>query len=137
MKAWLFRIATNLALNHLRGQKRRRERPLEPPADAWDDSDDLPSPPACLIDADALGPEQQIQHAARAERLRQLVDALPDAKRDVFRLVHEEEWELRDVARHLAIPEGTVKSRLYHARKHLAQQWNAWSAAEEEEGEER
>ena len=32
-KAWLYRTATNLALNHLRTIKRRRETPLEIPAD--------------------------------------------------------------------------------------------------------
>ena len=32
LKAWLFRMATNLALNHLRSVRRRRQRPLEIPA---------------------------------------------------------------------------------------------------------
>ena len=30
-KGWLFRIATNLALNHLRTRRRRPEQPLELP----------------------------------------------------------------------------------------------------------
>jgi RNA polymerase sigma-70 factor (ECF subfamily) len=39
-KAWLLRIATNLALNHLRTVRRRRLQPLEESADLLDESDE-------------------------------------------------------------------------------------------------
>src|SRR2546423_825157 len=39
-KGWIFRIATNLGLNHLRTVRRRRERPLEPEAGASADSEE-------------------------------------------------------------------------------------------------
>ena len=46
---WLYRIATNLALNHLRSVKRRRQRPLELPAEPDDDDDDwVPSDGYCV-----------------------------------------------------------------------------------------
>jgi len=44
----------------------------------------------------------------------------------VIRLVHEAEMEIHDVADTLGIPEGTVKSRLYYARKHLARDWHTF-----------
>ena len=40
-KAWLFRIATNVALNHLRAMRRRREQQLEVPADEIDEENGI------------------------------------------------------------------------------------------------
>ena len=49
-KGWIFRIATNLALNHLRMLRRRRQEPLETPPDEFDDEDERPSDPDWMID---------------------------------------------------------------------------------------
>jgi RNA polymerase sigma-70 factor (ECF subfamily) len=122
-KAWLYRIATNLALNHLRTVRRRRELPLDA-GDDWDeDEGDLV--PAWMVDASALGPDAALEMAQEREQFRRLVDALPDEKRAVFRLVHETEMTIRDAADELGIPEGTVKSRLHYAKKRLARDWQA------------
>ncbi len=123
-QAWLYRVATNLALNHLRGQRRRKEQPLEsePPWDPWDEDDDS-RVPAWMVDVSSLGPEGAVMLAEERAQVRRLVESLPQDKRQVFRLVHEMEMSVRDVADELNIPEGTVKSRLYYARKSLAQQW--------------
>ena len=121
-KAWLYRIATNLALNHLRSVRRRKEQPLEI-AGEWDsDADDYVSP-AWAIDAAAPEPEDVLEMAERHERYRRLVDRLPEEKREVLHLVHEVEMSLQDAADELGIPEGTVKSRLYYAKQRLAQEW--------------
>lgn len=120
-RAWLFRIATNLALNEIRTASRRRETGLDEvtaPATGKSASR-IPDP---LIQ---LGPDCQIEAGEQSSRLRRLIGALPAAKRDVAQLAWEEELELHEVAERLDIPEGTVKSRLYHARKWLACQWNA------------
>ena len=121
-KAWLYRIATNLALNHLRSVRRRKEHPLEV-ASEWDsDADDYVSP-AWTIDSDAPEPEDVLEMAERHERYRRLVGRLPEEKREVLHLVHEMEMSLQDAADELGIPEGTVKSRLYYAKQRLAQEW--------------
>jgi RNA polymerase sigma-70 factor (ECF subfamily) len=122
-KAWLYRIATNLALNHLRSLRRRREQPLEV-QDSWDEDDEENLVPAWMIDVSTLGPEAALQRTERHALLRRLVEGLPEEKREVFRLVHEMEMSMRDTADELGIPEGTVKSRLYYARKQLAQAWH-------------
>ena len=133
-KAWLYRTATNLALNHLRTIKRRRETPLEIPADPDDEEETFSTIPAWMVEASSLGPEAVI--LASEERTRtvthykQLINRLPEDKREVFRMVHEMEMSLRDTADALDIPEGTVKSRLHYARKDLSQGWR-----ELEEGE--
>ena len=122
-KAWLYRIATNLALNHLRSVKRRREEPLDVQNAASDDEDEENSVPSWMVDASALGPDVALELAERRERLYRLIGRLSDEKRVVFRLVHEMELSMRDAADELGIPEGTVKSRLYYAKRRLAREW--------------
>ena len=51
------------------------------------------------------------------------VFSLPDHQREVLHLVHELEMSLRDAAEELGVPEGTVKSRLFYARRRLAREW--------------
>jgi RNA polymerase sigma-70 factor (ECF subfamily) len=121
---WLFRIATNLALNHLRSTRRRRQRPLEIPVDPGDTDEDEHVAPSWMVDASTLGPDAIVALAEQEARLRGLVEALPEAKREVFRLAHEAEMPLRQIAEALGIPEGTAKSRLHHARKRLAREWS-------------
>ena len=69
-----------------------------------------------------MTPEAQLELVEQAELIGQLIDALPPDKKDVFRMVYDDEMDLHSVASALAIPEGTVKSRLYHSRKTLAEQ---------------
>lgn len=120
-RAWLMQIATRLALNDLRAGRRRRQRPLEgPPGDP-----DAPDggEPVWMIDASAVSPGEPAIAAERDEWLAALVASLPQGKREVLRLVHEEDMNVCEAAEELGIPVGTVKSRLHHARTELARQW--------------
>ena len=121
-RGWLFRIARNLSLNQLRSQSRRREQPLEMPS-LYDEEDEEQPVPGWMIDRAALGPDVQLERAEQRRILQALIDALPEEKREIFQMVYEDEVTLREVAERLAIPEGTVKSRLFHARKQLAEAW--------------
>ncbi len=123
VKSWLLRIATNLALNQLRTVKRRREVPFEAPSFSEDDESQTPG---WMIDTAGMGPEAFCLQSERQQLYRQLVDGLSEEKREVFRLVHEAEMEINEVAERLGIPEGTVKSRLHYARKTLARKWQSW-----------
>jgi len=122
-RGWLFRIATNLALNHLRSVRRRRQQPLDIPPDLGDSDEHEHVAPSWMIDASALGPDAIAQLAEQHEMCRRLVDRLPEAKREVFRLAHEAELPVREIAERLGIPEGTVKSRLHHAARRVARDW--------------
>ena len=121
---WLLRIGTHLAYNHLRSVRRRREQPIEPVS--WSgrgEEDDDSLTPGWLIDQASLGPDAVAEQRERHQWLERRIEELPEEKREVVRMVHDAEMEMREVAERLGVPEGTVKSRLYHARKELARQW--------------
>jgi RNA polymerase sigma-70 factor (ECF subfamily) len=121
-QAWLFRIATNLALNTLRTVQRRRQQSLEIPADPLDE-DDESRVPAWMVDHSQPEPDIILEQSEQNKLLQQLIDGLPAEKRAVFRLVYDAEMQTHQIAETLGIPEGTVKSRLHYATRRLAQQW--------------
>jgi RNA polymerase sigma-70 factor (ECF subfamily) len=100
--AWLFTLARNLAIDHLR---RTRPESLDEPLPAGGTpADRLP----------AAGPSA-FDEAFAAERRGQLATALgelPAAYREVLSLRFEEEMKLEEIAKVLASPLSTVKSRL-------------------------
>jgi RNA polymerase sigma-70 factor (ECF subfamily) len=134
LQSWLFRIATNLALNHIRTQGRRRQQPLDLSNERLEEEGQAPG---WLVDEAALGADAVVEQEEQRRLLRGCLETLSDDKREVLRLVYDAEMEVRQVAADLAIPEGTVKSRLYHARRELARNWRAiereWTAWENEE----
>lgn len=124
-KAWLFRIATNLALNHLRTCRRRPEQPLELPENFMMEEDEAPDSPGWLVDTASLGPDAVLEQVEQDARLQHILQELPEEKRELLRLVHQMELSLRDAADELGIPEGTAKSRLHYARQQVKRQWQA------------
>ena len=60
-----------------------------------------------------------VRDGAGAPDFQHLLDTLPPEQREVFVLVTVEEKSYEEVARILAIPMGTVMSRLYRAREKL------------------
>ena len=98
---WVYRIATNVALDAL-----RREREMV-------DVDTL------SLAASDEGPETTLEGKERGERVRQAVLALPPASRAVLVLREYEGLSYREIADTLGIPIGTVMSRLNYARNRL------------------
>lgn len=98
---WVYRIATNVALDSL-----RRERETV-------DIDAL-----SLVTPDA-GPEATVEGKERGERVQQAVLALPSASRAVLVLREYEGLSYQEIADTLDIPMGTVMSRLNYARNRL------------------
>ena len=110
--AWLLAIATNLALNHLRG--RRNVVPLE----AFPDED---VPDVAMLGCDAVvpGPEEQALWRERLGRVQEAMAQLPADKQEALRLVRVQGYRLEEAAHLLKIPLGTLKSRLHHAHRLL------------------
>ena len=65
----------------------------------------------------------------RAEQLWHAIDALPEKLRLVIVLAGIEGHDIREVAALLAVPDGTVKSRLFLARKQLKERLS-WMATD-------
>lgn len=103
-RTWLFRIAHNLALDHLRRAKHMRLEPLDAGAD-------VPDP--------APGPERRLETAQRAHRLEQALATLAPAHREILLLREIEEMSYEDIARTLDLNPGTVRSRIARARAAL------------------
>lgn len=105
-RAWLVRTAFRLALDRLRGEKRRTRR---------EDAAALEAPVQAESVEDAAARAELRAHVGEA------VDALPEKLRIVTVLAAIQEHDVASVARLLELPEGTVKSRLHLARKALAE----------------
>jgi RNA polymerase sigma-70 factor, ECF subfamily len=106
-RPWLYGIATNLLARHRRSEMRRiratarlmaRQYPSSDPADEV----------AATVDAMELWP--QVADA---------VAQLPEEERDALLLYVWEELSYQEIAAAMAVPVGTVKSRLNRAREHL------------------
>ncbi len=104
VSAWVFTIARNLRIDAA-----RRDRLAEAEATA-DPLADAPMPPP---------PEQLLDTARRAERLREAVARLPSEQAEVIRLSFFDERPHAEIERALGIPLGTVKSRLRLAMTRL------------------
>lgn len=116
MRAWLFRILTNLNID--RGRRKRRQ----PQERSLDDGD------YSLYDRleEAAGPGSTEDEERLLQRLSQShvvgsLAALPHDFRDVLVLVDLGEFSYQETAQILSIPIGTVMSRLHRARRLLRQ----------------
>jgi RNA polymerase sigma-70 factor (ECF subfamily) len=104
LRTFLVSIAVNHARHHLRAASRRRgaiERFAREP------------------EATAADPEQHAVRASLARALNRALDTLPLDQRVVFVLCEVEDRTSVEVAEIVGAPEGTVRTRLFHARKKL------------------
>jgi RNA polymerase sigma-70 factor, ECF subfamily len=110
-RAWLVRMTWRLALDRRRGDRRREARDTESAVAQQ-------SRPAVTA-ADELVARERAAHLWNA------IDALPEKLRVALVLANIEGHDVGEVARLLALPEGTVKSRLFLARQRLKEhlQW--------------
>ena len=105
VSTWLLSIARFKALSSFR---QRQHEALEPETeDALEDEAD--------------NPEVVLQKVSKADALKQCIGALTVAHREVIDLVYYHERSVEEVSVILGIPENTVKTRMFHARKRLSE----------------
>jgi len=109
---WLFRIAGNAAIDHLR-RRRVRLLPLERPlgedgeARAVDPPETRPNP------------HEELTRQRLREALAAAIDRLPDDYRELISLRHYGEMPYEEIAELKGMPLGTVKNKLFRARQAL------------------
>ena len=103
VRSWLFGIA--------RRQARDRHRRLSLDTTEIDAAGEVAAPEP--------GPEAAVIAAATGAELRSALARIPDADREVLVLTFAHEMSGPEVAAVLDIPAGTVKSRLFNARRRL------------------
>jgi RNA polymerase sigma-70 factor (ECF subfamily) len=102
-RAWLVRMTWRLAIDRWRMDRRRAAREQS-------------------VELSAVATTEDVAVAReRSEHLWRAIDALPEKLRVVVVLGAIEGHDIREIARLLDVPEGTVKSRLFLARKGLAE----------------
>ena len=105
-RAWLVRMTWRLAIDWRRGDKRRAAREIEHAKRASDPASVGSLPATATADA-------------RTADIWRAIDRLPEKLRVVVVMANIEGHELCEVAQLLDLPEGTIKSRLFLARKQL------------------
>jgi RNA polymerase sigma-70 factor (ECF subfamily) len=106
---WLARITVNLSIDRWR-RNRRRLATFSPLAEG----DHAPD----LADGGA-SPERRVQRREAGERLKLVLDTLPERQRAIVVLRHYHEMSLEEVAATLEMSLGTVKSSLHRALQRM------------------
>ena len=101
--SWLYRLAANHVIDHHRRNRRERDR-VEMPEQV--ESPGRPAVDAMVVDE-------------RSRLLRSALNDMPVKYREPLILVYVETMKVEEVARVLALPTGTVKTRLMRGRRAL------------------
>lgn len=105
VSTWLLAIARYKALSALR---RRPDEELDEEA-------------AAAIEDTADNPEVALEKKDKGEILRKCLTALSPEHREIIDLVYYHEKSVEEVAEIVGIPENTVKTRMFYARKRLSE----------------
>ena len=106
-RSWVYRIATNLALNQVqRSRESTAEFPIEPA-------------PARSAESVAIGSEF-------GEAWAEAINTLPAELREPYRLREAEELSYQEIADQLDIPLNTVRTRIHRARGIMMERMQAW-----------
>ena len=112
LATWLHRITVNRSLNW----KRRWVRRFKWLHVSTDSTEDLP---AAELESDRPSPEARLADAQTRQQIDKALKMLPEQARTIFVLRELEGLSYEEIADAIGIKLGTVRSRLFHARKRL------------------
>jgi RNA polymerase sigma-70 factor (ECF subfamily) len=107
---WLYRIASNCAIDHRR-KKKPQTCSINLPCDDPSDPGVEPAVPGSEPD-----PHEMLRLRELQGRLDQAVEALPSNYRHLILLRHRHYLRYDEIARATGLPVGTVKNRIFRAR---------------------
>lgn len=111
-KAWLGRIAKNVCLDYFKSSTYHQQT-----REVCDEQ-------VLQNKAVVNNSEKVLDAKARQKIILKAVDELPAKMRKVIYWYEFEDMPIKDIAKRLGEPEGTIKSRLHNARKILAEKLN-------------
>ena len=123
IRAWLFKIMTNLFINSYRN---KAKRPEETSFDEMEDFS-LYNKMAEDTQKDGTNPEKELFDKLYGDEVQKALDRLPEEFKMVVMLNFVEGFSYQEIAEILGIELGTVKSRLHRGRKLL--QKSLWEFA--------
>ncbi len=110
---WLYRIAMNLAIDHTRKRKRREASGFDESIASRDETGSV----AEIHHGDS--PRRQLERKQLFAQIMEAMDKLPGDQKQVILLRELEGLSYKEIAEVMDVPEGTVMSRLFYARKKL------------------
>lgn len=109
---WIYRIATNVCLDFLRSKSRKQQVSLTVSDDDDEDAQlDIPDP--------SSDPEQQLMQKMSMQSVEEGLKTLPDKQRQILVMRELGGMSYAEIGKALSLEEGTVKSRIFRARKRL------------------
>ncbi|HHV40798.1 MAG: sigma-70 family RNA polymerase sigma factor [Bacteroidales bacterium] len=109
LSTWLYRIALNKSLNHLR-DNRRHKRALLP------DKEQMEQWNVSATDADPL---EVLHNQEKRQVLQKAIDALPQRQKKAFVLSQYEDLSYKEIADVMETSVSSVESLLFRARQNL------------------
>ena len=116
--SWLFRIATNHCIDHLR---RNRLRFLSLEGGQGADGEEF----EFQIPAKGPGPDTVLERKEAVDRLEEIIAELPPHYKAITLLRHDQELSYEEISGILDLPLGTVKARIHRARNMIQQMLSA------------
>jgi RNA polymerase sigma-70 factor (ECF subfamily) len=107
---WIYRIAHNAAIDHLRRQGSFRTEGMETEGEG---GTTFEKPLASR----SLTPEQESERRERRAEIEQVIGQLPPAYRELIVLRHSHDLSYDEIAEVTSLPLGTVKNRIFRARE--------------------
>lgn len=121
-RPWLYAIATNQAIDAQRRNKRHRMVSLDRTG-STDEGDEIGKLGDLLVCESQRDPLSVVSQWEDGQWVRDALNELSEQMRSVVQLVYYEGMKYREAAEVLAIPVGTVKSRLHAAIGKLTELW--------------
>lgn len=112
---WLYRIATNIAIDELRGRNKKGRFFFKNVLDCFRSDDGVQDVELLLPDT-SFCPGKALEKAEKADFLQTAVSSLAESYRVPFLLKEVQDLSYEEVAHVLNLPQGTVKSRVHRAK---------------------